>query len=294
MTKNQKSSRIVAMAAGPQTIAGKKRSSRNALSHGIFAKELILDGERYEDFTLLCRRLQADLHAQDVFEECLIQQLAMLLWRKWRLLKAETAEIADATKFTNLEHFFKQGELAYDTKDALTSQHFNPLALQRSIELLSGLRDDFERRGFDLDQALPILRRIYGFRHLETGFPDAYTALAAADKNPDKHDEVSRKLGDLKARTLEEIDEELTRLKVLKSSIEEIESRRRHHAALAALLPRSEVQERLQRYEAHLSREIDRVLGQLEQYTRVRLGCRSLPAIEVTRVKEGADGDGER
>ena len=54
----------------------------------------------------------------------------------------------------------------------------------------------------------------------------------------------------------------------------------RLHAA-KALVPKQEVIDRLQRYEASLERSFDRTLSQLERLQRVRRGQPVLPALKV-------------
>jgi hypothetical protein len=50
------------------------------------------------------------------------------------------------------------------------------------------------------------------------------------------------------------------------------DTERREYEKVAALVPSQEVLDRLIRYEAHLSREFDRTLSQLERLQRIRLG----------------------
>lgn len=49
---------------GPKTPAGKARISHNAISHGIFAQRLLLEGEQPEEYQRLLDGLIASLKAE--------------------------------------------------------------------------------------------------------------------------------------------------------------------------------------------------------------------------------------
>ena len=76
---------------GPRTEAGKARSAKNAASHGLTARELVIvDGERgaYDDLVTAHR---ADLHPEGALQETVFAQLIAAAWnlRRVRLLQAE-------------------------------------------------------------------------------------------------------------------------------------------------------------------------------------------------------------
>jgi len=284
MEENQKSDPLLSKAGGPRTLPGKMRSKKNALTHGISAKQLLLKDESEEDFNSLCRELREILGAEGALENELILQLAMLLWRGRRLLKAETAEIRGSVEFLSLDRLWQQQARASSCTSDLAAQHANPLALEQIIELLGDLRYHFQHRGFDRENDIAILRKIYGLHNLEKDFPFAYFALNIPNQDSDKREEMSRKYGDIKKTTIELIDEELARFEGLKNEIEEVDCSRSGYAELASLVPPQEILERLLRYESHLSREIDRLLNRLERCKRLRLGLPLSPSITLTRA----------
>jgi hypothetical protein len=53
---------------GPRTETGKRRSSRNALKHGIFTKMLLLDADSAAEFDVLRDGLRKDLRPQGMLE----------------------------------------------------------------------------------------------------------------------------------------------------------------------------------------------------------------------------------
>ncbi len=71
------------------------------------------------------------------------------------------------------------------------------------------------------------------------------------------------------------------RLAKLHDDVAKVETWRREHNVAGARVPSQEVSDRLLRYEAHLSREFDKTLAQLERLQRMRLGQPVLPKLEV-------------
>jgi len=285
MTKENQNSGLHSLkAGGPCTLPGKTRSKKNALAHGISAKQLLLNDESQEDFTLLCRELQEILGAVGALENELILQLAMLLWRGRRLLKAETAEIRGSVEFLGLDRHREQEARAFSCINDLLAQHTNPVAVEQAIELLGELRNHFEHIGFDLENDVAILRKIYGLNILEQEFPFRYIALNDPNQDSDTRKEMLRTYGDIKKKTIELIDEELARIGNLNNEIQENDCSRRGYAELVSLVPRQEILDRLLRYESHLSREIDRVLNRLDRCKRLRLGMQLPPSITLTRA----------
>jgi hypothetical protein len=270
-------------ATGPRTLPGKKRSRKNALTHGINAKQLLMDGERPEDFSSLCRELQEVLGAKGVLEEQLILDLAMLLVRNRRLLKAETAEVARAAEWLKFAHLQQQAAQASDCNDELVAQHSNPFALERIVTLLTDLRCSFEHMGFALERDAGILRKVYGARHQGEGLPFAYKLLNVPKPDLDKCGKNSRNNHDAKKKTFEMIDKELAKFERLRDEIKEFDSKDLGQAVLAALVPRQEVLDRYLRYESHLSHEFDRVLARLGHAKRLRLGQHSPLQVTLSR-----------
>lgn len=72
--------RNAAKSTGPRTAEGKHRSSRNALKHGLLAREVvILDGDGAEteaDFDALLADLSDELRPRGVIEETLVERIA--------------------------------------------------------------------------------------------------------------------------------------------------------------------------------------------------------------------------
>lgn len=78
---------------GAITQAGKAIVSQNAISHGLFAKNLILKDENPLEYQLLLEQLQQELSPVGILEQSLVERVAISLWKQKRLLKAETARL---------------------------------------------------------------------------------------------------------------------------------------------------------------------------------------------------------
>src|SRR5215813_11734822 len=73
---------------GPRTEAGKRRSRRNALRHGLTAETVV--GVHEVAYRALQRAVNADYRPQTNFETELIGRLVSLLWRLRRAVAIES------------------------------------------------------------------------------------------------------------------------------------------------------------------------------------------------------------
>ena len=80
--------------AGPRTAEGKARSSRNALTHGLTAQEILIPGEDVAAYRLFERQLIDDLQPDGSCELDLIERLAATYWRLRRIPRFEAALMA--------------------------------------------------------------------------------------------------------------------------------------------------------------------------------------------------------
>ena len=75
---------------GPKTEAGKQRSSKNAVRHGLTAETVIEPLEDPEDYKAFEQAITADYDAETAVERELVLRLASLLWRLRRSTLIET------------------------------------------------------------------------------------------------------------------------------------------------------------------------------------------------------------
>ena len=87
---------VDSLATGPTSAEGKAVVAKNAIKHGIFAKEVIIDsGDGQEDpaeYHRLLQGLQDDLKPVGQMEQLLVEKIAVNWWRLRRVLRFETGE----------------------------------------------------------------------------------------------------------------------------------------------------------------------------------------------------------
>ena len=86
-------------ATGPRTAAGKRRSRRNSIKHGLFSKHLLLDGEDPAEYEKLHRDLRDDWQPVGRSMDFEVERLASLYWRQRRSPTAEAASISRSPGF---------------------------------------------------------------------------------------------------------------------------------------------------------------------------------------------------
>src|SRR5207237_1879608 len=83
---NQRNAR---RSTGPRTDSGKRRSSRNATSHGIYCRDLVLPGESQHEFQAYRDAYLLRLNPQDVLELLIVDRIVAAGWKLRRLQAAE-------------------------------------------------------------------------------------------------------------------------------------------------------------------------------------------------------------
>ena len=79
-----------ALGRGPVTQEGRRRSSQNAIRHGLLSKEVVLQNESEETFAKLLATHLARLRPADEVEEGAIEEMVAASWRRRRLWTIET------------------------------------------------------------------------------------------------------------------------------------------------------------------------------------------------------------
>ena len=92
--KSRSNRRNALKSTGPRTVDGKARVSDNARSHGFLSRHLLVEGESPAEFAALLAALVADYQPVGVVETGLVEQVAIVLWRKARFVRAETALVS--------------------------------------------------------------------------------------------------------------------------------------------------------------------------------------------------------
>jgi len=96
LTRAEAARRNGALSRGPRTPEGKRRSSMNALKHGLTAATFTLvPGEDGAAFDELEARLAARYRPRDELSAHLVQRLASVMWRQYRADRLEAEVLAE-------------------------------------------------------------------------------------------------------------------------------------------------------------------------------------------------------
>lgn len=80
---------------GPQTASAKAAVRLNPLKHGVLSQTPVIPlVEREEDWERLRQGIAEYFRAEGMMEKALADQIAMLIWRRYRLVRFETEAIA--------------------------------------------------------------------------------------------------------------------------------------------------------------------------------------------------------
>lgn len=124
---------------GPKTEIGKARSSRNSLKHGIFSRNILIPGERAQDYNKLLNGLFDAHQPQGMAEQILVEKIAVTTWKLRRLNKVETADITN--RMTELSR-------RYDDVDAFAV----PVNLDKLLRYQNQLETQYYRALITLQQ----------------------------------------------------------------------------------------------------------------------------------------------
>jgi hypothetical protein len=286
---------LVRKATGPRTVEGKQSSSRNALKHGIFSDVALLKGELRPKYDSLLNGLREALQPVGKLEELLLEKLATTAWRYRRLIQAEVAEIRKGIDFMRWDQQTRDGnevnEIGNEISAALGDVSLlilriaNPFVLERCLDLLAELREQFKEIGFT-ESDNEILSQIYGNAYVTNLGDNLYKEyklwLATAEAPEDERiAEGYASPEECKSNVLEAIDKEIRRLKQHRKAQAAIETQRLEVEAVRRVVPESPALDRLLRYEASLERSFDRTLSQLERLQRMRTGQIVPPELKV-------------
>jgi hypothetical protein len=289
-------------ATGPRTEQGRKRSSRNAIAHGIFSHVVILPGESERLYKKLLRGFVESLQPEGGLEMHLVEKLAQIAWRHRRLLIVEGAESQLGTQFYKRDQEVRWAREAErvetglaaplvnrDAKDGLLGLDHNPVALQRCLDLLSHLDSDIRKTGFDTDSDTVMLTKIYGAgafdcKGLRTSYQKWSETAEVSDAERALNEYATPQ--ECVGYFLSDVDDERRRLKAMHAESAQAERDRMKLAVTVRAIPRPERAELLPKYEAALERAFDRTLSQLDRIQRERRGQPQAPRVDVTIATE--------
>ena len=88
---------------GPASTEGKALIAKNALKHGVFSNQVLLDGKSKEEFEILHAQLYAHFKPQNFLEQLLCERAVAAAWRLARVTKMETILINQTSKTSLLD-----------------------------------------------------------------------------------------------------------------------------------------------------------------------------------------------
>jgi hypothetical protein len=282
-------------ATGPRTVQGKKRNKFNALKHGLLSKFVLLEGESRAEYVSLLNGLSDYWQPQGKMESVEVENLAVLLWRKRRLLQAENAEISERMKFTGFDYMERRRLEAWEDSRAakvsggLLKNYTNPRVIREAKETFELIRFAVdEGKIWKCLQLVTILYGVYQEKDLDQGlqggtphgFPTFLRAYAELAEEAEKQGNEPVDPG-LKKLILAMIDAKIEHLEMVEKTLNVIDQEKMKYKSLAAVIPGQEESDHLLRYETHFSREIDRTLNRLERLQRIRKGQPLPPQVDV-------------
>ena len=287
---------MVRTGSGPRTRLGKERSKHNALKHGIFSNDVLLEGESKPELDDLLNGLREDYQPEGAMEEILVEKLTALLWRQRRVLTAEGGEIRKHVEFLEWNQERKElaeaktskesDELGIEFGPGLMDRIDNPHILNYCLQQLEELRKSIKANGFTPKDDRRILKVLFGESSedaLGESLSQAYSAWQFCSEIPEEERKRERYAtpNDCRVYVLEGIDLEIRRLKKFQKEHAIIEERRLEIDKLCHRVPDDPRAERLLRYETTLERNFDRTLNQLERIQRMRKGQPVPPPIKL-------------
>ena len=311
--KIQANRRNALRSTGPTTARGKRNVSRNAIKHGIFAREVVItagDGEEsLKEFHDLAERLWEEYEPVGVVEESLVQTIATCWWRKARVIRAENGEIRKRLDTAALDQTRRNSDkvnLAVAQIQELTlSSIYNPVQTVRSRDEWSAMQS-LQTNLRESHMSFTYLQGLLTTAKSEiasTGYiselnrREIFSSFCSWDyelaniclhlgrpmggKKQKPQEIVDRQASQEVAFLLETIDFHSKSLSELERDMITRENLAVDAEARSFSVPPVDVTDKLQRYEAHLDRQLYRAMDQLERLQRQRRGEAVPPPLNI-------------
>ncbi len=244
---------------GPKTPTGKAHSSRNALKHGLLAKDVVISGpqlsEIQADFDALLADLMTELHPRTLIEETLVERVATCYWRLRRAQRFEVGAIRDA-----LESPDPQAQALEKLRSKLASAE-GALYLESRLDRLLIIPEDkltpAQRR--EIETQADDFAQVNHFNFLGIEPPARMDLIRKS--LPEIVNDLTRKIGRLRAEL---------------ETAERDDSLRRARRPFTSALPDRDALLKVVRYENMLDRQIHRALAELRR-------LRAVPRNDTTR-----------
>lgn len=305
-TQAERNRKNALASTGPKTPEGKERSSGNRLAHGLRSKREVIPGENREEWDAFARTVEGDLKAESPTEQALARLVASNLWRLARGARFEAEVVSARSDREELKLAYEVAmdaipfNVKIDRKKKDTESDIKGLEAKLkeaekyfewygvSMEFFCRLPDEGIAKAIPEKFREELKQKMDPNENVLVDFPEEIGVLAQAPEamlealrdRPEKAT-VKDALELLKAgrnndrKDLFEfmnhrLEEQLQKVAKLKKRIEE--ARNAYEEGLDRFaarfgIPAREDMERLQTYEAHLHRNLQRTL---EAFAKVR------------------------
>jgi hypothetical protein len=311
--KLEANQRNALLSTGPKTARGKRNAARNAIKHGLLAREVVItagDGEEsLKDFQDLLGNLWEYYQPVGTLEKMLVERIGTCWLRLARVTRAETGEIRKQLDNLGMYREFRNLYSDYDSPLAKLC----PGDLAKLIALLEQARDQMQHAG----NISPELRSQISdaFRHRRSSFAEAINpappreprktrnladliklrpvpgesgkidspAESGKSDSPQPVKDIPDEEADRKRATLlKRIDNNLEDLRVMLQRSTKRYKLEAESEARSLSLPPADVADKIMRYEAHLDRQLQRTMDQLERLQRQRRGDKVPPPLNIS------------
>ena len=283
---------------GPKTPEGKARSSVNAISHGLRSGRTVIPGEDFQEWRGFEEAVVSDLGATSQTEKAVASHVASALWRLFRGARYEAEVVHQNMSEESLEkayeahlnelHFLIRGRYTSAGDVAKAGTEFNEallyldwynntLEFSKSLSSLdpSGEIDvDYPEEIGKLVKAPPAAVKAITDRGDTARVQDVLDLLSMGKVSLERLIKFFEK-------RLNEKTKEVARLKEKKESLEASYKTALTAFSATRLIPQTEEVNRLQAYEAHLYRNLQRSLETFKLLQEIK----SSPADIKTTAK---------
>ncbi len=264
---------------GPTTTEGKELSRMNGVKHAIMAEALVVDRgdgkESEEAFNGLVSGLTAYFQPVGTMEDALVEQIAIAIWRRRRVLRYETGCIRDNLDSFKLE--YRQRD-SYGDKTALQKLSKVKSVRQRHLDSIAYLREnpDEDQSSADFFEAWSgNLQKIAEGRNWDTGEP--WQVLEWLQEEGLSKNQILAEIIKIDEEGAKKAEEEIRFLE----GLVDLELQRE---ALKGCLPNTMDLEKIIRYEAALDRQTFKAINQLERLQRGRKGETLPPPVVIDGI----------
>lgn len=120
---------------GPKTSQGKKKSALNSIKHGLCSNILLLPNENPMEWKSFLNDIFETFHPKNSFDSFLVENLAVLCWRKRRIIAAES-EIYFRFRQKDQEKYSNEVSLYHDQENTKVL-NFGSVYFSESLNVLS-------------------------------------------------------------------------------------------------------------------------------------------------------------